>query len=928
MLLPPGEGVNGIFDAYPKVVNPPQVVETNVNMCPMNSSLQIPRLPLQEVGVGARLMHFVGQWEEISVDTYILEVVRSGYCLEFKELPPPTGVIHTSMPGSIEKVCVIEKEILTLLQKNAIEKVPENEKSLGFYSTIFLTKKKSGGLRPILNLSNLNLYLQRFHFRMETLRSIIKSLQQGEWTIALDLTDAYFHVPIRPSHRRYLRFCFNGQCYQYRALPFGLSFGLSTALRLFTKVVQVIAGHLRQESIHCHQYLDDWLLKNKSRSLLLAQAQKAIDVTVKLGFLINKEKSNLRPSQSFVYLGAHFDLKLGRVFLTQERSVLIQDLIGLFRLHEYLPAQTFLKLLGTMASCIDVIPYAHLHMRPIQMYLLFYWKPSQRDVQSLIPVSSQLISHLEWWTIPQNLFKGVPLSPLSPDMVLTTDASKSGWGAHLDDLTVQGVWSSQEQQLHILLQNMENLNFKEKIDNVNKEITSWKKRNLTTLGKITVVKTLLLPKFTHLFTSLPKPSHETIKKLESIFFNFIWNDKRDRVARKILCQDKAKGGCRMVKIDTYIKGLKLTWMRRIFQRNQNYKWVQLFFDITDIEEKYLTVLGDCYIKKKLNGIDNLFWKEVLQYMTEFHGVIPYENKEILKKPLWLNSEIKIDGKEVFYKTWYNKGIHNIQDLLDDMGNMLSYDQFCEKYELYNTPFTHFYGIVNVITNKWPVLKNLYCREYGPIIPKYLEILCKDKKGSRALYDIFLNNITSIPKSENKWELLLNLGYDLNWKKIYQNIFNFTNDTKLIWFQYRIIHRILATNKYLHAIKIKNDPLCSFCSIDVETIDHLFFECDTIRQLWLNIQEWINLKTNENLSISLCDVLFLRNEKKFCSLNICIVLVKLYIYTKRFHDKTVTINEVKRLLISYYELEKYIYKTKFQLEKFHTRWEFLHGLFAQ
>ena len=153
----------------------------------------------------------------------------------------------------------------------------------------------------------------------------------------------------------------------------------------------------------------------------------------------------------------------------------------------------------------------------------------------------------------------------------------------------------------------------------------------------------------------------------------------------------------MVKIDTYIKGLKLTLMRRIFQRNQNYKWVQLFFDITDIEEKYLTVLGDCYIKKKLNGIDNLFWKEVLQYMAEF---------QISKfsKSLWLNSEIKIDGKEVFYKTWYSKGIHNIQDLLDDMGNMLSYDQFCEKYELYNAPFTHFYGIVNVITNKRPVLK--------------------------------------------------------------------------------------------------------------------------------------------------------------------------------------------------------------------------------
>ena len=180
-----------------------------------------------------------------------------------------------------------------------------------------------------------------------------------------------------------------------------------------------------------------------------------------------------------------------------------------------------------------------------------------------------------------------------------------------------------------------------------------------------------------------------------------------------------------------------------------------------------------------------------------------------------------------------------------------------------------------------MLKNLYCREYGPIIPKYLEILRKDTKGSRALYDIFLNNITLTPKAENRWELLLNLGYDLNWKNIYQNIFNFTNDTKHIWFQYRIVHRILATNKYLHTIKINNDPLCSFCSIDVETTDHLFFECDTIlRQLWLNIQEWIKLKTNENFS--LCDVHFLRNGRKFCSLNVCIVLYILKdSMTKRF-----------------------------------------------
>ena len=180
---------------------------------------------------------------------------------------------------------------------------------------------------------------------------------------------------------------------------------------------------------------------------------------------------------------------------------------------------------------------------------------------------------------------------------------------------------------------MENLNFKEKIDHVNKEITSWKKRNLTTLGKITVVKTLLLPKFTHLFTSLPKPSHETIKKLESIFFNFIWNDKRDRVARKILCQDKAKGGCRMVKIDTYIKGLKLTWMRRIFQRNQNYKWVQLFFDITDIEEKYLTVDPSPILGLASAPIVETKFLELAMSLLDFSHRIPLGTFSILLNSL-------------------------------------------------------------------------------------------------------------------------------------------------------------------------------------------------------------------------------------------------------------------------------------------------------
>lgn len=64
------------------------------------------------------------------------------------------------------------------------------------------------------------------------------------------------------------------------------------------------------------------------------------------------------------------------------------------------------------------------------------------------------------------------------------------------------------------LKNMEQLNFDNKLKLVQKDINHWSKRNISALGKITVVKSLLLSKFTHLFISLPKPSSQWIQQFE------------------------------------------------------------------------------------------------------------------------------------------------------------------------------------------------------------------------------------------------------------------------------------------------------------------------------------------------------------------------------------------------------------------------------
>uniref|UniRef100_A0A8W8P3X8 Reverse transcriptase domain-containing protein n=1 Tax=Magallana gigas TaxID=29159 RepID=A0A8W8P3X8_MAGGI len=71
--------------------------------------------------------------------------------------------------------------------------------------------KKSGGMRPIINLKPLNNFVETIHFKMETLQTALNLLQKGDFLISVDLKDAYFSIPVHPHHRKYLRFIWKEQ---------------------------------------------------------------------------------------------------------------------------------------------------------------------------------------------------------------------------------------------------------------------------------------------------------------------------------------------------------------------------------------------------------------------------------------------------------------------------------------------------------------------------------------------------------------------------------------------------------------------------------------------------------------------------------------------------------------------------------------------
>ena len=71
-----------------------------------------------------------------------------------------------------------------------------------------------------------------------------------------------------------------------------------------------------------------------------------------------------------------------------------------------------------------------------------------------------------------------------------------------------------------------------------------------------------------------------------------------------------------------------------------------------------------------------------------------EEELFIYQGLWYNNNIKINNNNVFYKSWYDKGITFIYDLLNQYGAWLSYQDFSEKYN-FHSPITVFYGTVYI-----------------------------------------------------------------------------------------------------------------------------------------------------------------------------------------------------------------------------------------
>ena len=268
-------------------------------------------------------------------------------------------------------------------------------------------------------------------------------LQRGVGSFCRSYRRVFSH-PYSPKISKPTSVSCRGRSFQFRALPFGIA----TAPLEFTRVVKEVKLMLQNRGIRIHQYLDDWLLRAPTQQICMEQSKQLVEFVQELGWVINFKKSELTPTQKFDFLGYRFDLVKGEVLPTEKKWQILKNAIeGLDNSVTTTP-RMLMSFIGILAALEKTVPMGRLHMRPFQWYLKTHWRYPQ-SLDKIIPCSQILKKHLIWWKDPKNVLTGSPLYAEEHNLLLFTDASVKGWGAHLGDLTVSGLWSDRETNLHI-----------------------------------------------------------------------------------------------------------------------------------------------------------------------------------------------------------------------------------------------------------------------------------------------------------------------------------------------------------------------------------------------------------------------------------------------------------------------------------------------
>ena len=214
---------------------------------------------------------------------------------------------------------------------------------------------------------------------------------------------------------------------------------------------------------------------------------------------------------------------------------------------------------------------------------------------------------------------------------------------------------------------LETNQWNEKINNIESVLNLWRQRNLTLYGKVTILKSLIAAKILYWATVSDVPHNVTVR-LNTLFFDFLWSGKRDKIKRSVICGDYGTGGIKMLDIQSHIEALHAGWVKRIMDTSLG--------DWKLLPKLYLNRLGKDFLILRMHFKEKKHCPDLTGIPTFYQGIIQSWHKAgggFVKEPctadevgnhiIWGSAFLTDSrGKSLFYKHWIDSGIIYLKDL--------------------------------------------------------------------------------------------------------------------------------------------------------------------------------------------------------------------------------------------------------------------------
>ena len=462
------------------------------------------------------------------------------------------------------------------------------------------------------------------------------------------------------------------------------------------------------------------------------------------------------------------------------------------------------------------------------------------------------------------------------------------------DITVLGVIIAHE---GIVEKNYNNM--QEKVKNI---LGKWYNRGLSLIGKVRVVNALVASLFVYKMMVLPKIPKLIVKGLDNIIREFLWNNKKSKIAYSILQNDTKEGGLSLVNLENKDKALKATWPQILSKEEEYAKVVYQSMRMSSINHD----IWRCSLTPKAIRqlkIKNTFWEDVLIAWSEYNmwGI------RIDNQIIWYNSSILVQNKPIFWAPAHRKGLMFVHQLFENM----KYKDSVKIYQEFGITQLAYNSLIAAIPAIWKSFFTSNSKAtYFPLAPhNYDTCINLYKYGfSKKVYPKINGDKLMVLNKLSKWEQELRVELDGDqYIAEHRQVYKFTNIPKYRSFQYRLLQRGIVTNVQLFNWKIIDTNMCTFCSIVEESMSHLFFNCSVVCNFWQSVFEYIKSMYNVSLNTSTEARLYnmIVDKRRSHIGNLICLLAKQYIYVQRCFRTSLSFSDFCNRLRHIENMEKYI-----------------------